>query len=300
MEFRQLEAFKLIVESGSFSQTARQMGVTQPSVSAQIIALEREFGCQILTRQPGRAAPTETGKTLYRYAEEILSLRDKAAAACSRHKEMSGTVTVAASSIPYQFVLPVLTAQFSLQNPGARFTLMRSDSAGAAELVLSGAADLGMVGTLPQSEELLCEPILEDELMVLAPAKPPYTEWAREPVNVQDILSAPFVAREEGSGTWSEVEHYLRQQGHDSCALHVVARMDDPHAITAAVEEGLGITVLSSLAASESLRKGGVLAFSLAGKPAKRKIYLVRAKGKSFPAVTEAFARFAAHRGGAE
>ncbi|NLW78003.1 MAG: LysR family transcriptional regulator [Ruminococcaceae bacterium] len=296
MEFRQLEALKLIIDTGSFSAAAKQMGVTQPSVSSQISALEREFGCRLLTRQPGRAIPTETGRALYRYAEEILALRDKAIATYGSHREMSGTITIAASSIPYQFVLPVLTAQFSLQYPDARFHLAGGDSTSAAALVLAEKADLGMVGTLPPSPKLLCEPIMEDELMVLAPAQPPYTQWQQQPVPVEDILAAPFVAREEGSGTWAEVEHYLTHQGYEGGALRVVTRMDNPDAIIKAVEQGLGITMLSSLAASEYMRGGRVLALPLAGGPVKRKLYLIRRKDKTLSAITEAFARFAARR----
>ncbi|MDR1193101.1 MAG: LysR family transcriptional regulator [Peptococcaceae bacterium] len=295
MEFRQLEAFKLISDTGSFSETAKQMGVTQPSVSSQISALEREFGCQLLTRQPGKAVPTKVGTTLYKYAAEILALRDKAIATYGRHHEMGGTVTVAASSIPYLFVLPVLTAQFSLQYPDASFALTGGDSAVAVELLLAGKADLGMVGTILPRDNLLYEAILEDELMVVAPALPPYTQWQSSPPNTEEILGAPFVAREEGSGTWAEVEHYLEQRGYDGGALRLVARMDNPDAIVKAVEQGMGITILSSLAASEYARKGNILAFPLADYPIKRKIYLARVKGRKLPAVTEAFARFVSH-----
>ncbi len=300
MEFRQLEALKLIVDTGNFSEAAKAMGITQPSVSTQISLLEREFGCQLLRRQPGKTAPTETGRMLYKYAVEILALRDKAISACGHHREMGGVITVAASSIPNQFVLPVLTAQFALQYPDAQFQLTSTDSSGAAGMVLDGAADLGMVGTVLQSEELEYEPILEDELVVITPKQPPYTEWAVGPVKAASLLGLPFVAREPGSGTWAETESYLEQQGCDSGALRVVAQMDNPDAIVKAVEQGLGVTMMSSLAANDYAGSGNVLVFPLANSPAKRKIYLVRAKGKRLPAVTEVFAHFAAHRDGGE
>ena len=131
MEFWQLEAFNLIVDTGSFSEAAKQMGITQPTVSVQISALEREFG-RLLERQPGKAVATQTGQALYRYAAEILALRDKAVATHSKQPDMDGTITIAASSIPYQFVLPVLAAQFSMQHPDVRFSLLGGDSADAA------------------------------------------------------------------------------------------------------------------------------------------------------------------------
>ncbi|MDL2217518.1 LysR family transcriptional regulator [Christensenellaceae bacterium OttesenSCG-928-M15] len=297
MEFRQLEAFKLVVETGSFSEAAKQMGIKQPSVSAQISALEQEFGNKLLLRQPGNATPTKTGKTLYRYCVDILALRDKAASACFMPREMSGTITIAASSIPYQFVLPVLCAQFSLQYSHAKFELMGSDSAGAVDMVLKGQASLGVVGTVFDSDQLEFIPILEDELVAITPAMPPYSGWSDRPIEVEALMDAPFVAREAGSGTWVEIAAYLEQRGYDSGALRVVAQMDNPDAIAKAVEQGLGVTMLSSLAASEYKRRGNVLVFPLAGSPAKRKLYLVRLKTAKLSAVTRAFSQFAAGRG---
>ena len=292
MEFRQLEALKLIVDTGSFSEAAKQMGIAQPSVSTQISTLEREFGCRLLVRQTGKVAPTETGKALCRYAVEILALRDKAIATYGRHQEMGGIVIVAASSIPYQFVLPVLTAQFSMKYPDASFSLMNGDSLRATELVLEGKADIGMVGTMFSNEALTYEAILEDELMIVTPAEQPYTGWQNNPAKVEDMINFPFVAREEGSGTWAEVERYLEQHGYDGGALRVVARMDNPDAIVKAVAQGLGITILSSLAIGEYIRNGDVLVFPLSDKPAKRKIYMVRRKGEKLSTVTETFAGF--------
>ena len=154
-----------------------------------------------------------------------------------------------------------------------------------------------MAGTVIEDERLQYHPIFEDELMVVAPAAPIYTDWQQKPVGIAQLLEAPFVTREEGSGTWTEIESYLKQQGYDSGALRIVARMDNPDAIVKSVEQGLGITVLSSLAASEYLRKGDVLVFALDGKSVRRKIYLVRDKLEKLPPEAEAFANFAVRLG---
>lgn len=300
MEFRQLEAFKLISELGSFSATANKLNVTQPTISGQISLLEREFGTPLFDRLPGKVVPTETGTALYAYAEQILALRDKSLTSLRSRKEMSGTITIAASSIPYLFILPIFTAQFSLKNPDVSFNLLSGDSASAADLVLSGKADLGMVGTIFHCEDLEYEPILEDELVMVTPKTEPYISWERCPVKMDEILSSPFIAREEGSGTWAEVENYLESQGYDGGALRIVARIENPDAIVKSVEQGMGITILSSLAASEYERKNEVLTFSLECKPVKRTLYLVRRKEVRLPAVTEAFARFASHESEAE
>jgi DNA-binding transcriptional LysR family regulator len=213
MEFRQLEAFKLISDNGSFSETAKLMGITQPTVSAQISSLEREFGGELLLRQPGKAVSSEAGVALYKYAVEILELKNRAITACGRHQDMGGNIAMAASSIPYQFVLPVLSAQFAMKHPDVTFTLTGGNSAGVIDLILSGDADLGMVGSVFPNENLSYEAILEDELVAVTPACAPYTGWDKSRAELADILSSPFAAREEGSGTWAELTHYLERHG---------------------------------------------------------------------------------------
>ena len=296
MEFRQLDALRLVLELGSFSDAAKQLGVTQPSVSTQISALEKEFGCELVVRRPGRAVPSETGRSLYSYALEILALRDKAVANCGRHKEMGGDINVAASSIPYQFVLPVLTAEFSMKYPDVHFNLTGGDSASTERAVLQGSADLGLVGTLPESDELVATPLLEDELVLVTPDSEPYSGWPAEAVPVEYLQQVPFVAREPGSGTWAEVQNYLEQQGYESGALRVVAQMDNPDAIAKAVEQGMGATILSRLAANDYARKGNIRIFPLEGNRMRRKIYLICRKNAIQSPVLAAFARFTARR----
>ena len=294
MEFRQLEALKYVVELESFSEAAKQMSISQPSVSSQIIALEHEFGCPLLVRRPSRTTPTEHGKALYRYAVDILAMRDKAVASCGRHMEMSGVITIAASTLPYQFVLPVLTAEFSLKHPDANFRLVGGDSISVAQEVLAGSADLGLVGTRYESTELEYVPFMEDSLVMVAPATEPYTHLNEETLTLEDLFSLPFITREEGSGTRVELGSYIRRHGYDEDALRVVAQMDNPDAIMKAVEQGLGFTILSSLAAADFIRNGKVLVFNLPGNLAKRKIYLVWARNRRLSTVSETFLRFAA------
>lgn len=236
--------------------------------------------------------PSETGEALYTFAEQILNLRKEALTTLGNKKDMAGEITIAGSSIPYLFILPILTAQFSLKYPDVSFNLLSGDSASATAHVLEGRADLGMVGTIFHCEELEFEPILEDELVVVTPKTEPYTSWERCPVKMDEILASPFVAREEGSGTWAELEHYLESQGYDGGALKIVARMENPDAIIKAIEQGMGITILSSLAAREYERKNEVLVFPLECEPVKRRLYLIRRKGMALPLSTETFADF--------
>jgi DNA-binding transcriptional LysR family regulator len=68
MDLRQLQTFVEVVERGSFSAAADALGVTQPAVSQQIQTLERMLGAPLIDRSGRRAAPTDRGEVLHRYA----------------------------------------------------------------------------------------------------------------------------------------------------------------------------------------------------------------------------------------
>ncbi len=129
MELRQLEAFSYVVETGSFSQAAKLLHVSQPTVSAHVTALERELGLTLIARTTREAGPTEAGRLLFEYAGRILALRRQADEELRRFAtELSGTVTVAASTIPGRYFLPRMLAAFQkrLEAHGLTATVRRS------------------------------------------------------------------------------------------------------------------------------------------------------------------------------
>lgn len=130
MDFKQLEAFSAVVSLGSFSRAGERLFLTQPTISAHIRSLERELGVQLVVRTTKEVYPSEEGKRLYAYAQKLLRLRDDAiAAVTSSAPPVGGIVTVAASSIPAQYVLPGAAAAFGRTHPDAAVRSLRCDSA---------------------------------------------------------------------------------------------------------------------------------------------------------------------------
>ena len=123
MDIKQLEAFCMVVRQGSFSKAARVLGVSQPTVSAHISTLEKELGCELLIRTSKSILPTDKGATLLGYAQGIMSLRQKALEELSREdSRYTGSITIAASSVPAQYCLPELLSEFSREYPGGILT----------------------------------------------------------------------------------------------------------------------------------------------------------------------------------
>ena len=93
MDFKQLEAFVYVVKLKSFSKTAEKLYLTQPTISAHISSLEKELGVQLIVRSAKEALPSEEGKVLYEYAQDMLTLRDNALSAFQNiSRNVSGTL----------------------------------------------------------------------------------------------------------------------------------------------------------------------------------------------------------------
>ena len=129
IDMRELESFYHVVKEGSFSRAAQVLYLTQPTVSAHVASLERKLRVQLLVRTTKEVFLTDAGKLLFRYAEQILNLREEAVRAGeSFAKEMRGTIRVAASSIPGQYYLPKLIQGFRCLYPEVNFSLETLDS----------------------------------------------------------------------------------------------------------------------------------------------------------------------------
>ena len=140
MDIKELEAFVYVVENCSFSRAAELLHLTQPTISSHISALERKLGIKLVVRTTKETYPSDAGKLLYRYAKEILQVRENAAAALkSFSQEMRGTITLAASTVPSQYYLPHLLQNFHEKYPDIAFNIQMEDSPKVIEMVATRA-----------------------------------------------------------------------------------------------------------------------------------------------------------------
>ena len=147
MDTRQLAAFCAVVERKSFSQAAERLGVTQPAVSLQVRALEKRLGAQLLGRSGRRVEPTEAGLRLYRGAQRLLALEEQLVeeVAGGSDGELTGDLSLGASTGPAAVVVPLLLCEFQLANPRLGVSLSVHDTHSVVELVAARELELGIV-----------------------------------------------------------------------------------------------------------------------------------------------------------
>ena len=289
MELKHLEIFVCVAKTLSFSKAAEKLYVSQPTVSAGISALEKELRAQLLLRTTKEVSLTKAGSALLPYAQQMLSL--KAHAQCSiggMDKQMGGTIDIIASTIPAQHLLPEILAAFQRDWPNVQFHVKRADSREVERAMRSNTYDFGMVGAMPGGR-FICHPVYDDELVLAVPIGFQADEDAVRGDLAAHLLAHPFVMREAGSGTRTEIEGILAKLGMEMRQLRASAYFPDAHSILLAVSRGMGISLVPRVAAS-MYEKAGLLRVIGMNSPAfRRKIYLIHNREMQLGPLQQAF-----------
>ena len=276
-----------IVELKSFTKAASELGLTQPTVSKQIVDLEQFFQVRLIDRTKRSLALTRAGEILFKYAKDFISLkRDTVDAMASFRGLKSGSLRLGASSIPGVYILPPILKAFKSRYGGVDLSLVLSDSQDIAGRVENGDVDIGFVGSREETKRIAHKPFLEDSIIFIAPLDFPHA------IDVRDMAKYPLLVREPGSGTRKCFEAALLKRQLRPEDLRVVGELGDTEAIKAAVREGMGISYISNRAVREELDRGLLRVLSVKGFPGvKRSFYVITKKGRSTSPQTEALLR---------
>ena len=277
MNLKQLESFALIIESRSFSQAAKKLFLTQPTISSHISLLEKELNTQLLIRTTKDVHPTEDGKKLYTYAKQILNLQDTVFQEFNVRSEESNLLTLGASSIPEQYILPEVLPKYIRKNK-CELKIRQGDSSEVIDKIINKEVEVGLVGTAIENSSLIFEPFYKDKLVIITPVNEKYLNMKEEGFHINDLLKEPIIMREEGSGTRKEIREFMKAHNFDINNLNVIATLNSIEAIKKSVQNNMGISIISNLAVDDFVKDNKVLAFEFEEMNMYRNLYIVRNK----------------------
>lgn len=288
MDLKRMEVFCKIIELKSFTRAGEALSLAQPTVSEHIRALENMLGEKLLDRFKGEILPTPVGRLFYKYAKNIIQMRDEAFQAVEQFRgKLEGQLNLAASTIPGTYILPKLIGEFKAAHPGSQIALHISDTIGTAEAVAEGRVDLGMVGAKWGHPKLTFEEIGSDELLLTVSSS---HSWAQariiEPL---DLAQEPFLLREAGSGTRMVIKQILEDHGLSIRSLNVIAEIGSTDSVKQGVKDGIGVSILSALAVSDELCRGTLVSVEIRGISFQRLFYLIKRKNRQASPLCSAF-----------
>ncbi len=264
MADRRLKIFHTVARLLNFTKAGEQLHMTQPAVTFQIRQLEEQFNTRLFDRTHNKVTLTEAGKQVYLYADRILKLyEDMTHSITEMTGDVSGGVSLGASTTIAEYMLPLLIGNFKVKYPDVNISLKESNSEDIIAMVENNVVDLAIVEGSVNNKNLIVEQCRVDQLVVIMPNN---HDLANEStLQVKDILEHPFICRESGSGTQEAITNYVSQQSPNSI-LKICFELSSPEAIKGAVEAGMGISIVSRASIDKELRLGTLTAVELSPK----------------------------------
>lgn len=264
MADRRLKIFHTVARLLNFTKAGEQLHMTQPAVTFQIRQLEEQFNTRLFDRTHNKVTLTDTGKLVYMYADRILKIYDDMHHSITEMTgDVSGGVSLGASTTIAEYMLPLLIGKFKVKYPDVKISLKESNTEDIVAMVENNVIDLGIVEGSVNNKNLLVEQCRVDQLVVIMPNSHQLTKETT--LRVDDILSHPFICRESGSGTQEAITNYIKEQGSDN-KLNVCFELSSPEAIKGAVEAGMGISIVSGASIEKELKLGTLTAVELTPK----------------------------------
>jgi DNA-binding transcriptional LysR family regulator len=276
-----------VAKTGSFSAAARNLGLTQPAVSFQIRSLEKEYGNTLIDRSTGHCHLTESGQTFAKYAAGILEKEEELRREMmEKRSEISGPLTISASNIPGEYIIPRVIARFRERYPLTYPQLFITDSGKVLKKVRAGEVDVGAVGYREDDQKLAYGVLCEDRLVFIAAPDSPLAK--KRDIRPQDLQGEAFIWREEGSGTRSHMTSILSDLGLEG-EIEGCMKLGSTMAVIQAVASGAGISLTSLWAADAFIRQGKIAAFGIKGRELKRDFYYVTLRRRPASPAASAF-----------
>jgi len=292
MSDRRLKVFHTVARLLSFTKAAEALHMTQPAVTFQVRQLEEYFNTRLFDRTHNKVNLTPAGERVSEFAERIFDLYSEMENSVrDLTGEISGALTVGASTTIAEYMLPALLGEFKNRYPDINLRLKVSNSEGIVSMVEHNVIDLGVVESSVSNKNLIVEVCHEDQLVVVAAPEHELVKRGGK-VKAAEIVKYPFVSREEGSGTRDVIMQYLIDQNVNPGELNFCLELGSPEAIKGAVEAGMGITIISRSIINKELKLNTLCELQL-DPPLSRPFSFVRQRQKFRVTVMEELLEFA-------
>jgi DNA-binding transcriptional LysR family regulator len=293
LQLPNLETFSKAAELSSFTGAAKALHLTQASVSQRVQALEKTLDTPLFKRQHGRAMLTDAGRKLYQYAQRILDMHREARREITGHEApIRADLTLAASSIPGEHLLPAVLPLFGQKYPHIRVRAGIGDSMAVIAQVDRGEVTLGLVGRKADKPHLEFTYLASDKLVLVVPSG--HALASRKTISVRHLSRHPFILREVGSGLRHCFEKSLEKAALSLSDLQVALELGSNEAIKEAVLRGAGIAILSIYAVQKEIKAGQLHPVRVSDLHCDRDMYTVQDRRRVLPIAARLFLTFLA------
>jgi len=276
MNLNQLKIFYLAAKHGSLSAAAESLYITQPAVTKGIQRLQEYYEIKLFNRFGKKMALTDAGEVLYGIAESIFEMENQAEESLRDFQQRKrGFIRIISSESFGSYYLPYMLNRFTRLNPKIRISAEILPTDQIVEKTATLANDLGFISYPVPHKKLISREVLEDSYQIIVPADHPFA--AKSIIEPEDLAGQSLIVHEKGSAPRKSTEEFIRRH---NINVTILMEHSNNEAIKTAVEEGLGIAVITRRVVSKEIEMGSLKAIPLSDPAMSRKFYLIHHKDK--------------------
>jgi DNA-binding transcriptional LysR family regulator len=285
LDSRQIRAFCVLARTGSFTQTARELHITQSGISHSIKALERDIGCRLLDRLGKKVVLTQAGEQLLQHATRILQEMENARESLAHlGKWGRGRLRIGASTTACQHLIPPVLREFKESFPDHAITIEPGDTSAIVSSLLRHRIDLAIAVEPEKEPQIEFHPLFTDELHFIVGGLHPWAKAGR--AERGEIPRQNYILYNKQSITFRIVEEYFRQE---DMVLNAVIELGSMEAIKELVKLGLGVSILAPWIARREIEEGALVALALGRRKLERRWGILHLRGKRLNLAEETF-----------
>ncbi|HEK8922628.1 TPA: LysR family transcriptional regulator [Clostridioides difficile] len=283
MTIRSLEIFVKVAECGKMSEVARNMYITQSSVSQAISEIEKEYGVKLFDRISKKLYLTEAGKKLLGYGRHLLAVNEEMND-CMKHCAKNIRIRVGATVTVGTCVISPIMLELYKVNPLIEPEVFVEDTRLIAKKLLNSELDIAIVEGKIKHPDIVTKSIINDNLVLICSHKHEF--YKRDSIEVSELSNQPLIMRELGSGTRAQLEKQLKEL---KIPMNIRWSCYNSEAILRAVVDNFGIAVISKLLIEDYLKKHLLWACDIEGINLHRTFDIAYHRSKFFTENISAF-----------
>ncbi|WP_419892984.1 selenium metabolism-associated LysR family transcriptional regulator [Oceanobacillus kimchii] len=288
MNYERLKTFLAVTEKKNFSEAARTLHMTQPSVTSQIKGLEEELNTKLFRRTTKQVSLTQSGNILVDYAKQMVHLGELAQKEIREMEENTyGELRIGCSLTVGEYFLPTFLKHFRKRYPLIRLQVEITNSTNIVSSLKDHNVDVGLIETVMEEDVIHVEPFWEDELVLITERGNDYS--VEKNISIEELKKVPLIMREEGSGTRAVISQHLKRIRVTMEELNVVMELGSTEAIKSAVEAGLGASIISKSAIKKEEQLQLIQLYTIKQVSFNRFFYIVTDKRKVLSSASEVF-----------
>jgi DNA-binding transcriptional LysR family regulator len=276
MNLNQLKIFYLTAKKGSLSAAAESLYITQPAVTKAIQRLQAYYDIKFINPIGKKLVLTDAGGVLYEIAEKIFELESQAEESIRDFQQRQrGYIRILSSESFGDYYLPQIMIPFCKKHPLVRISMNILPTGQVVDATATLNNDLGFISYPVDHPKLVVKEVLEDQLVIITPARHPFVN--KKQLDAGDLEGRLIIMHEIDSAPRRAIEEYIRN---NEICVKIPLEISSNRAIKRAVEEGIGIALISRKVANEEIQAKRLKAFPLSDPSMNRKFYMVHHKDK--------------------